>query len=61
MIGEGDVNAMARAMLRLVNDTGLAKELGQRGREFVSRRHQMSVSIERLASILAKSAQRPAS
>jgi glycosyltransferase involved in cell wall biosynthesis len=53
LVNERDVDGMARAMLRLARDPGLAAVLGLRGRERVLSQFSLDISIARLWEALS--------
>ncbi len=54
---EGDVNAMAANMIKLLKDPVLAKSLGEAGRDFVKENFTLENHIKTLASYIEKSVQ----
>lgn len=61
LVDEGDVDGMARHMIRLAAEPGLAAQLGQAGREWISSEYSMEKSIGRLWSIIEAAIERRAS
>ena len=55
LVGEQDVEAMARFMIALTQDTALTKRLGQKGRERVKEHYTMSKHIATINHIIKAS------
>lgn len=56
LVAEGDVDGMAAAITRLLDDASLAREMGDRGRAIVSERFSLAVTIGALAKVLREAA-----
>jgi glycosyltransferase involved in cell wall biosynthesis len=57
LVEEGDVEAMAEHMLRLVRDPGLAATLGAAGRRHIVDNYSAEKSLSRLRAVLLDAAQ----
>lgn len=58
LVGESDAQ-LADAVLRILNDTGLAGRLAEQGRAFVERQHSWDIALSGLSGWLAELAARP--
>jgi glycosyltransferase involved in cell wall biosynthesis len=60
LVDEGDVDGMAKHMLRLVREPELAARMGAAGRRHIEANYSSQKSLGRLRSILAEAARRGA-
>ncbi len=56
LVDEGDVDGMARQMVRLVRDPKLAASMGAAGRRHVEANYSLEKSLDRLRSVLSEAA-----
>lgn len=58
LVDEGDVDAMAHRMLRLIREPELAAEMGAAGRRHIETNYRMDESLDRLRTVLVEAAER---